>query len=78
MAKRIELYTQPGCPPCKQAAEFLTDQGVDFVTYDVREDDAAMNRLVNDLKSRSTPTIVIDGEVLFGFDPERLQALLWA
>jgi hypothetical protein len=29
-----------------------------------------------DLNSRSTPTIVVGDEVMIGFDPERLAALL--
>ena len=32
--------------------------------------------LVRTYNSRSTPTIVVDGQVLIGFDPERLDKML--
>lgn len=78
MASQIELYTQPGCPPCTQAKQFFEEQGVDFVMYDVTQDHEALDRLLNELGSRSTPTIVVDGEVILGFDRERIMALLQA
>jgi hypothetical protein len=35
-----------------------------------------VQELVNTYKSRTTPTMVVDGEVIVGFDPERLDQLL--
>jgi glutaredoxin len=32
--------------------------------------------LVGKYKSRSTPTLIIDDEVMIGFDPERLEQIL--
>lgn len=76
MAKKVELYTQPGCQPCKTAAQFLEDRGVPFVKYDVSQDQEALGRLLDDLGSRQTPTIVVDDQVLIGFDPDKLGQLL--
>ncbi len=76
MAKKIELYTQPGCAPCKEAVRFLEARGVPYVEYDVTQDTKALDRLLDELGSRQTPTIVVDGEVLIGFDPERLAELI--
>lgn len=78
MARKVELYTQPGCAPCKEAAAFLAARGVPFVQYDVTQDPAALARLLDELGSRRTPTIVVDGEVIIGFDRERLEQLLKA
>ncbi|NLN27885.1 MAG: glutaredoxin family protein, partial [Firmicutes bacterium] len=41
MAKKIELYTQPGCAPCKEAVRFLEARGVPYVEYDVTQDTKA-------------------------------------
>jgi hypothetical protein len=35
-----------------------------------------VDELVNKYKSRVTPTLVVDDEVMAGFDPERLDELL--
>lgn len=60
------------------AKEFLSRNGVPMKVYDIRADPEAMNRLVNQYKSRATPTIVIDGEVIVGFSQnrERVKELL--
>ena len=39
-------------------------------------DQQAVFELVRTYKSRSTPTIVVGGEVMIGFDPERLDQML--
>jgi glutaredoxin-like YruB-family protein len=73
--KRVVLYSQPGCPPCTAAKRFLSARGVEFEYKDVQADPAALRELVA-LNSRSTPTIVVDEEVMIGFDPDRLDQML--
>jgi glutaredoxin-like YruB-family protein len=73
--KRVLLYSQPGCPPCVAAKQFLKARQVAFEYKDVQADSVALQELM-DLNSRSTPTIVVGDEVMIGFDPERLEAML--
>ncbi len=73
--KRVLLYSQPGCPPCSAAKQFLKARDVAFEYKDVQADPVALRELM-DLNSRSTPTIVVDDEVMIGFDPERLELML--
>ena len=73
--EKIEVYTQPDCPPCVIVKEFLKHNNVAYEEFDVK-DAAARNRLLNDYDSYSTPTVVIDGEVVAGFQIEKLQQLL--
>jgi|RhiMethySRZTD1v2_1073278.scaffolds.fasta_scaffold2578499_2 glutaredoxin len=75
MAKNIVVYHQPGCPPCHRAMEFLTEQRVPFVAKDVSADEKAAEELMA-LGSMSTPTIVVDGQMLVGFNPQRLLQLV--
>jgi glutaredoxin len=42
----------------------------------VSSDFGAVRELVETYNSRATPTIVIDGKVLIGFDPEALDEAL--
>lgn len=58
--------------------EFLSQKGVPYTEKDISVDPEARKDLVNKLNSRATPTIVIDGEVVIGFDRAKLQALLGA
>ncbi len=73
--KRVLLYSQPGCPPCFAAKQFLKARDVAFEYKDVQADPAALRELVR-LKSRTTPTIVVGEEVMIGFDPQRLEQML--
>ena len=75
MAKNIIVYHQPGCAPCHRAMEFLTEQKIPFVAKDVAVDEKAAEELMA-LGSMSTPTIVVDGQMLFGFNPQRLLQLV--
>ena len=74
--KRIVVYTQPGCPPCKAVKEYFNQRGIEFVDKDVSNDEAAVFELVRKCRSNTTPTVVIDDEVLIGFDPERIERVL--
>jgi glutaredoxin len=73
--KRVILYSQPGCPPCFAAKHFFTSREIPFEYKDVVADPQALQELM-ELNSRSTPTIVVDNEVMIGFDLDRLEQLL--
>jgi glutaredoxin len=74
METDIIVYHQPGCAPCHRAIEFLRQRRIPFVAKDVTTDEKAAEELT-DLGSMSTPTIVVGGQVLVGFDPRRLLEL---
>jgi glutaredoxin len=73
--KRVILYSQPGCPPCFAAKHFFNSREIPFEYKDVTADPKALQELL-DLNSQSTPTIVVDNEVMIGFDMDRLEHLL--
>lgn len=54
--------------------EFLSQQKIPFVAKDVSTDEKAAEELMN-LGSMSTPTIVVDGQMLVGFNPQKLLQL---
>jgi len=58
------------------AKEFLSSRQVEFEEKNIRADPGAMRELVEDLNSRSTPTLVVDGQLVIGFDPVEYEAAL--
>lgn len=68
---KVTLYTQPGCPPCEFTKNFFNDQKISFELKDIKKDASARNELIK-LGSYSTPTIVINEEVIIGFEEERI------
>ena len=51
-------------------------RGVDFEDRDVTRDRQALRDLIGKYGSQTTPTFVIDEEVVVGFDQRRLDELL--
>lgn len=74
----VELYVQPGCGDCQAAERFLKERGIPFVAYDIRADEKAYRRLVKELGSLVTATLVIGDEVIkgFGANRQRVEQLL--
>ena len=72
----VVLFTQPDCPPCHTVKLFLAERGVAFVERDITTDPDAIRDLTEKYCSHSTPTLVIGEEVMIGFNPERLDAIL--
>jgi len=60
---------------CDRVKEFLSQQGIAFIERDVAHDQTAVSELER-LGVMTTPVTVIDGEVVIGFDREKLTALL--
>jgi glutaredoxin-like YruB-family protein len=72
----IKIYTTPTCGYCHQAKQFLNERGVNYTEYDVSRDQAAANEMVQQTGQMGVPVIVIDGEVVLGFNRARLEQLL--
>ncbi len=74
--KKVVVYSQPGCSACKAAKELLSQKGIAFEEKNIRENEQAMKELTEEYNSRSTPTILVDGKVVIGFDKEELERIL--
>lgn len=75
MSKKIVLYSQPGCVFCGKVKEFISQNKMEYVDRNIAADEAALAELEK-LGYMTTPVIVVDGEVVVGFDRDRLQTLL--
>ncbi len=55
---------------------YLSERGIAYEDKDVSRDPQAVRELVQTWNSRGTPTLVVDGQVVIGFDRARIDALL--
>jgi len=60
---------------CAGVKEFLSKNNVQFVERDVTRDKEALSELEK-LGVMTTPVILIDGEVVVGYDVSKLRSLL--
>jgi glutaredoxin len=60
---------------CGKVKEFLSQNKIDFVERDVTVDETALADLQK-LRYMTTPVTVADGEVIVGFDRDKLEKVL--
>lgn len=73
--RNVVLYTQDDCPPCDAEKAWLSEKGIEFTERNIVQDTSAMEEL-QELGACSTPVTLIDGDMVIGFDPKRLDSLL--
>jgi glutaredoxin-like protein NrdH len=71
----VTIFTRPGCTSCEKAKAFMRERSEAFVERSLADDPAAMNELIA-LGARMLPVIRVGGEIMSGFDPSKLGALL--
>ncbi len=71
----VIVYSTPLCAPCERLKRHLRARGVAFSVVDIMMDEEA-GAFLESRGIRSTPVLSIDGELIVGFDPERIDQLL--
>lgn len=76
MNKKIKVYSTPTCPFCIMAKKFLKDNNIEFEDIDVSRDIKAAKEMVEKTGQMGVPVIEIDGEIVIGFDRDKIKKLL--
>lgn len=76
MNKKIKVYGVPGCLFCKKTKEFLKSKGLNFEDLDVAADHDLAKEMIKKSGQMSVPVIEIDGNIVIGFDKEKMENLL--
>ena len=71
----VIVYSTPLCAPCERLKRHLRERGVAFKVVDIMMDEDA-GAFLESRGIRSTPVLSVDGELVVGFDPERIDQLL--
>lgn len=76
MQKKVEIYTTPACVYCKMAKELFMKHNIAYTEYNVASDAEKRNELIEKSGQMGVPLIVIDGEMVLGFDEKKTRSLL--
>lgn len=81
MAPKVTLYALSTCGWCRKTERFLKSNDIEYECFYVdrledSEKDAALANLLQLNPRRTFPTLSIGGEVVIGFDEERIVELL--
>jgi len=72
----IKIYSTPSCVYCRGLKEYLKSKGFDYNEVDVSVDQKELEEMVEISGQMGVPVIDIDGNVVIGFDKERVDEIL--
>jgi glutaredoxin 3 len=72
----IKVYNTPVCAYCYTLKQFLKEKGISFQDIDVTKDQAVMDYMIEKSGQMGVPVVEIDGEMIVGFDREKICKLL--
>ena len=74
--KRVTVYSTPSCSWCKTLKTHLKKNGIRFRDVDVSKDQKAAETMVARSGQQGVPQTDINGEIIVGFDKNRINTLL--
>jgi len=72
---KVTVYSTRQCQYCRMAKAFLDNHGVPYESIDVGSDSKAAEKMIALSGQRGVPVIVVDDEIIVGFDSQRLNEL---
>ena len=76
MAKQVTIYSTPTCHFCHMAKDYFTQKGVAFTDYNVATDLEKRQEMMQKSGQMGVPVIMIDNDLIVGFDQPRIAQLL--
>ncbi len=73
---KINIYSTPTCPYCKQAKEFLKKNNISFKDINVAEDQKKAREMVEKSGQFGVPVIEIGKKIIVGFQKDELKEAL--
>jgi len=74
--KNVTIYSTPTCHFCHAAKEFFKENNIKFTDYDVSSDEDKRSEMVEKSGQMGVPVIFVDGEMMVGFEENKLKTLL--
>ncbi|MCX5665443.1 MAG: thioredoxin family protein [Candidatus Omnitrophica bacterium] len=76
MNKKVKVYSTPTCPFCIRAKQFLKESAVSFEDIDVSVNQEAAQEMIKRSGQMGVPVIDIEGELIVGFDKDKIKRSL--
>jgi glutaredoxin 3 len=72
----VKVYSIPECPWCRKVNAYLRSKNVPFTSIDVESDDAGRQALAELSPEMNLPVLDIGGQIVVGFDKEKIDQYL--
>ena len=74
--KNVRVYSTPTCPWCIRTKQFLKENNITFEDINVSSNQQAAEEIIQKSGQMGVPVLDIDGEMIVGFDKERIKQAL--
>lgn len=74
--KKVKIYSTPTCPYCQALKEWLKEKGYEYEDVDVSQDEKQRDEMIEKSGQMGVPVVDIDGEIVVGFDKEKITDIL--
>jgi len=72
----VKIYSTPTCVYCKTLKGYFKKNGIEFEDIDVSKDEKQLQKMIKDSGQMAVPVVDIDGEIIIGFDKQKIDRLL--
>ncbi len=72
----VTIYSTPTCVYCHNLKEYLTKLNIAYKDIDVASDEKELEKMVAISGQMGVPVVEIEGNVVIGFDKEKIDELL--
>lgn len=72
----VTIYSTPACTFCNMAKDFFQANNVEYTEYNVAEDEAKREEMVEKSGQLGVPVIFIGEEMIIGFNEAKVKELL--
>ena len=76
MDNKVRVYSTPTCPYCIRTKQFLKENNIEFEDIDVSTNQQASQEMVDKSGQMGVPVLDINGEIVVGFDKDKISQLL--
>lgn len=72
----VKVYSIPDCPWCVKVKKYLNSKNIEFEDINVQENVDGREEMISLTHQSSVPVINVDGNIIIGFEKEKLDSLL--
>jgi glutaredoxin-like YruB-family protein len=72
----VKIFSTSTCPFCVTLKNFLKEHDIEFEDIDVSQDKVAQDEMIKKSGQMGVPVAEIDGQIVIGFDQEKIKKLL--
>lgn len=73
----IKVYSTPSCPYCIMAKKYLDSKKLKYEEVDVSKDKLAAGEMIGKSHQRGVPVMDIDGDIIVGFDKDKIDKAIY-